>query len=78
MLSPVLRSDKSIDENIAIMRTFIQLRKNALMNKKLVYRLEELETGFESLRWIFTKVLIQETKPIIKMGFILDEKDNFS
>ena len=71
MLSTVLKSEKAIELNIAIMRTFVKLRKYINQNKEIFERLEKLETGFESLGGMFTKVLIQETKPKRKMVLLL-------
>ncbi len=43
MLSSVLRSDRAILVNIAIMRTFIRLRRVINTNKELAQKLQELE-----------------------------------
>ncbi len=43
MLSSVLRSDRAILVNIAIMRTFIRLRRLINTNKELMQKLQELE-----------------------------------
>ncbi|MGA2295946.1 MAG: ORF6N domain-containing protein [FCB group bacterium] len=73
MLSTVLKSEKAIDVNIAIMRIFVQLRKIANIHKELFNRIENLETGFESLKDLVRSLLIQETKPKRRIGFIADE-----
>ncbi|MDO8368357.1 MAG: ORF6N domain-containing protein [Saprospiraceae bacterium] len=60
MLSSVLRSDKAIDTNIAIMRAFVELRHYALTYSELAQKVAELEakTGkdiadiHEVLRWL--------------------------
>ena len=43
MLSSVLRSERAIRVNIAIMRAFVRLRQLAGMNKELTIKLDELE-----------------------------------
>jgi hypothetical protein len=43
MLSSVLNSDKAIEVNIAIMRTFVLIREHALNYKELHEKLQELE-----------------------------------
>ena len=43
MLSSVLNSDRAIDVNIAIMRTFVNLRKMLLSHKELARKFKELE-----------------------------------
>lgn len=43
MLSSVLRSEKAIWVNIAVMRTFIRLRRIVNTNKELAHKLRELE-----------------------------------
>ncbi|MFH0736159.1 MAG: ORF6N domain-containing protein [bacterium] len=70
MLSTVLRSEKAIEVNIAIMRTFVRLRKIASTHKEIFERLEGLENGFEALRDLVKSLLIQESKPKNKIGFI--------
>ena len=60
MLSSVLRSDKAIDTNIAIMRAFVELRHYALTYTELAQKMADLEaqTGqqiadiHEVLRWL--------------------------
>jgi hypothetical protein len=75
MLSSVLKSKKAIEVNIAIMRIFVQLRKIADIHSELFDRIENLETGFESLKDLVKSLLIQETKPKNRIGFVMDDKD---
>ena len=49
MLSSVLRSEKAISVNIAIMRAFVKIRQLALTNEDLARRLTELEKASKSL-----------------------------
>jgi phage regulator Rha-like protein len=60
MLSSVLNSERAIQVNIAIMRSFVQLRKFIESNKELSRKIEELEravTGHdENIRVIFEAI----------------------
>ena len=49
MLSSVLKSEKAISVNIAIMRAFVKIRQMALTNEDLAKRLTELEKASKSL-----------------------------
>jgi hypothetical protein len=47
MLSSVLKSERAIEINIAIIRTFIKLRDFALNYKALAEKINELESGYK-------------------------------
>lgn len=47
MLSGILNSDVAINVNIAIMRTFVMIRKYALDHKELKTKLLEMETKYD-------------------------------
>jgi len=47
MLSSVLNSERAIQVNIAIMRTFVKLKQILSMNKELAHKLAELERKIE-------------------------------
>jgi len=47
MLSSVLKGDKAIEVNIAIMRAFVFIRQYALSHKDLTSKLKELETKYD-------------------------------
>jgi ORF6N domain-containing protein len=74
MLSSVLNSDRAIDVNIQIMRTFVKLREMMSTHKELARKLSELEKkydgqfqiAFEALRQLIEK----PEKPKQKIGFI--------
>lgn len=79
MLSSILKSERAVDVNIAIMRAFVQLRRLASSHKDLAFKLAELEQKsirhdeniqsiFEALR----KMFLQEEKPKRRMGFHAD------
>jgi hypothetical protein len=47
MLSSVLRSPRAVEVNIAIMRTFVQLRSLMQSNKLLAEKIEKLEEKYD-------------------------------
>lgn len=47
MLSGILKSQKAIEVNITIMRTFVYIRQYALSNKDLTNQLRELEIRYD-------------------------------
>ena len=47
MLSSVLRSPRAVEVNIAIMRTFVQLRRLMDGNSKLAQKIEDLEKKYD-------------------------------
>lgn len=47
MLSSVLRSPQAVEMNVAIMRTFVALRKMAASYAELVQRLEKMEERYD-------------------------------
>ena len=76
MLSSVLKSDRAIDVNIAIMRAFVQIRELLINHKKLAEKLNKLEDHLsehdEQFRIVFEaiKQLIKvDEKPKPKIGF---------
>ncbi len=58
MLSSVLRSSRAVEVNIAIMRTFVQLRRLMDTNRDLARKIEALEKkydeqhGVRGRRWV--------------------------
>ena len=73
MLSGILNSERAIDVNIAIMRTFVQIRRWMSSHKELAKKVEELEKKYdEKFRIIFEaiKLLIkQENESSSQIGF---------
>jgi len=47
MLSSVLRSTRAVEVNIAIMRTFVQLRRLIDTNRELARKVEALEKKYD-------------------------------
>ncbi len=57
MLSSVLNSDRAIEANIAIMRTFVKLRQMISSHKELSAKLEEMEKLYDAqFRTVFTAI----------------------
>jgi ORF6N domain len=73
MLSSVLRSKKAVEVNIAIMRTFVQLRKLMDTNKELATKIEALEKKYdEQFQIVFNaikKLIHQENEPRKQIGY---------
>jgi hypothetical protein len=73
MLSGVLKSQKAIDVNIAIMRTFVHLRKMFLENKELNRRITELEKKydeqFQSVFEAIKQLIDVKSEPRKAIGF---------
>jgi hypothetical protein len=66
MLSSVLRSTRAVEVNIAIMRTFVQLRRLMDSNRDLARRIEPMEKRYdEQFAAVFSaiKQLIAEDYP---------------
>ena len=66
MLSSVLKSDKAIRVNIAIMRAFVAVRQFALTNKELAEKIAKLERKYN-----------RRFKDVYEaLNLLLDEKQN--
>jgi len=74
MLSSVLNSEKAINVNIQIIRTFVKLREILLTNKELKDKIQKLEKKYDQqFKIIFEaiKQLISPPKePVKEIGFI--------
>jgi hypothetical protein len=73
MLSSVLRSPRAVEVNIAIMRTFVQLRRLMDSNRNLARKIEALEKKYDeqfSVVFAAIKELIASPEPTRKqIGF---------
>lgn len=73
MLSGILKSERAIEVNIAIMRTFVQLRKLMHSNKELSLKIESLEMKYdEQFQIVFDAIkqlIKEENKPRKMIGF---------
>jgi hypothetical protein len=81
MLSSVLRSERAVQMNIAIMRTFVKLRELMSTHKELAQKLMELEQRIEKhdaeIHAIFEAIrrLMQPSeKPKRQIGFRVEER----
>jgi phage regulator Rha-like protein len=78
MLSSVLKSERAVQVNIQIMRTFTKLREALLDNKDLRKELEELkqltEERFQVVFETLDQLLTVESKPKKKIGYTVKEK----
>ncbi|MDY6837156.1 MAG: ORF6N domain-containing protein [Thermodesulfobacteriota bacterium] len=80
MLSSVLNSPRAIQMNVAIMRTFVRLRRELSTHKELAAKLNELERKIEkhdeSIETIFEAIrqlMTPPEKPRKKIGFEIKE-----
>ena len=79
MLSSVLRSKKAIEMNVAIVRTFVQLRKLANNYEELIAKMQEMELNYKEQFGEIYQVLQQllskpEEKPRTQIGYKADRK----
>jgi hypothetical protein len=65
MLSSVLRSQRAVQVNIAIMRAFVKLREMLASNRDLARRLDEMEMKYDTQ----FKMVFDAEKPRRKIGF---------
>lgn len=67
MLSSVLKSERAIDVNIQIMRTFTKLREMIASSKELSIRLDNLENKYDSqFKIVFDAIRQLMTPPEVK------------
>ncbi len=73
MLSSVLKSDRAAEVNIAIMRTFVQLRRLMDSNRELARKIAEMEKRYdEQFGTVFQAIqqlITEEEEPKRKIGF---------
>ena len=73
MLSSVLQSDRAVDVNIAIMRTFVKLREMLATHKDLSRKLAALERKYDrQFKVVFDAIrelMTPPEKPRRKIGF---------
>ena len=79
MLSSVLRSERAVQVNIEIMRTFVRLRQMLASNAKLARRLDELEKKYDSqFRVVFDAIrqlmAPPPSRPQQRIGFHVSEE----
>jgi ORF6N domain len=77
MLSSVLRSSHAVEVNIAIMRTFVQLRRLMDSNRHLARKIEALEKKydeqfavvFDAIKRLIAEESARKTQPRRSIGF---------
>jgi len=73
MLSSVLRSPRAVEVNIAIMRTFVQLRSLMQSNKLLAEKIEKLEEKYDqNFQIVFDAIkqlIAADDNPSKELGF---------
>ena len=78
MLSSVLRSERAIEVNIAIMRAFVQLREMLASNVELARKLKQMDKKYdEQFKIVFEAIrqlMTPPAKPRKKIGFEVKEK----
>ncbi len=78
MLSSVLRSERAIQVNIQIMRTFAKLRQMIISHKELARKLEKLERKYDAkFRLVFDAIrelMAPPAEPTRKIGFDRHDK----
>ncbi len=78
MLSSVLRSSRAVEVNIAIMRTFVQLRRLMDSNRDLARRIEALErrydeqfaSVFDAIKRLVAEDEGRKVRPKRRIGFL--------
>ncbi len=77
MLSSVLKSERAVQANIAIMRTFVRMRELLASNVELARRLDALEKKYDrQFKVVFDairQILMPPEKPKRPMGFQVRE-----
>lgn len=78
MLSSILNSNVAVQVNIAILRTFVKLRRLLVDHKDLSDKIEKLEQKYdEKFRIVFTalqQMIRESSEPRPKVGFKQSEK----
>ena len=79
MLSSVLNSERAVDVNIAIVRTFIKMRQMISANKELSERLNKLEKKYDAqFRVVFNSIReLIDTKPKLIIEPVKKKKIGF-
>jgi hypothetical protein len=76
MLSSVLRSERAIQVNVEIMRTFVRLREMIASHKDLARRLSKLEMKYDAqFKSVFDAIrqLMAPPAPVRRIGFRKEE-----
>ncbi len=78
MLSSVLRSPQAVAVNIAIMRTFVQLRRiladNAILRKKIESLEKKYDEQFQQVFAVLKAMIAEDEKPKPQIGYHTEAK----
>ena len=81
MLSSVLRSERAVQVNIAIMRAFVKLREAVVAHRELADKLTELEKrvsahdeGIQTLFEAIRRLMTPHESPQKRIGFHVRER----
>jgi hypothetical protein len=78
MLSSVLRSKQAVEVNIAIMRTFVQLRRiladNALLRRKIESLEKKYDEQFQQVFAVLKAMVAEDQKPKPQIGYHTEAK----
>ena len=66
MLSSVLRSERAVQVNIAIMRAFVELRRTIATHEELRKKIEQMERRYDSKFEIVFSAIKQMLEPSAK------------
>jgi hypothetical protein len=81
MLSSVINSERAIQVNIQIMRTFTQLRNMIATHEDLKHKIEAMKEKYdEQFRIVFeaiTQLLEVDQKPKKKIGYLKERQVKF-
>jgi hypothetical protein len=77
MLSSVLRSQRAVEVNIAIMRTFVQLRRLMDSNRDLARKIQAMEKKydqqfavvFDAIKQLIAEDEVHKKQPKRRIGF---------
>ena len=80
MLSSVLRSTRAIEVNIAIMRTFVELRRLMDSNRELARKIQAMEKKyderfaivFDAIKRLIAEDDARRAAPKRRIGFVTD------
>ena len=68
MLSSVLKSERAIEVNIAIMRAFVRLRAMLATHADLARRLDELEQKYDEQFRVVFEAILASSRPKIRLS----------
>ena len=81
MLSSVLNSDRAIQVNIQIVRTFTRLRAMLATHEDIKRKIEAMERKYdENFKIVFEAIKLlfdEEEKPKVKIGYIKEKKASY-